>query len=92
MCKVVLDTHCSTQTVFKNLASKYLKLEKTLKVLQVILHIKVTKFDLLINMIGLKFWFITKIQILKLKCQGIKGKNKDIGGFIITIQGHQKGL
>ena len=94
MCKVVLYTHCSTQIVFKNLASKYLKLEKKkkLKVLQVILHIKFTKFDVLINMIGLKFQLITKIQILKLKCQEIKEKNKDIGGFTITIQGHQEGL
>ena len=31
MCKVVLYTHCSTQIVFKNLASKYLKLEKKKK-------------------------------------------------------------
>ena len=63
-----------------------------LKVLQVILHIKVTKFDVLINMIALKFWFITKIQILKLKFQEIEKKKKGIGGLISTIQGHQEGL
>ena len=40
------------------------------------------------NVIGLKFWFITKFQSLKLKFQEREGKKEeeeDIGGFGVLV-------
>ena len=47
-------------------------------------YIKHTKTNVIMNVIGLKFWFITKFQSLKLKFQE-RGEKKDIGGFRVLV-------
>ena len=50
-------------------------------------YIKHTKTNVVMNVIGLKFWFITKFQSLKLKFQerGGKKEEEDIGGFGVLV-------